>query len=133
MTTNICSSVAEIDLDPIHELLVNGSNGPRWTPVKASYAIALYRTFLHLCVKYPGERLVPTPDIDTVWHSHILDTRKYQKDCQKLFGKYLHHSPYGSEDGEEPLQNNFYRTLELVAKEFPELVPKRFLGGSDES
>ena len=34
---------------------------------------------------------VPTIDIDLFWHQHILDTRAYAKDCQKVFGQFLHH------------------------------------------
>jgi hypothetical protein len=30
---------------------------------------------------------------DMVWHSHILHTRQYAEDCEKLFGRFLHHTP----------------------------------------
>jgi len=37
-----------------------------------------------------------------MWHAHILDTEKYAKDSQAIFGRFLHHWPYsglmGSED-----------------------------------
>ncbi len=34
------------------------------------------------CVWYPGEPVVPSTGIDQAWHAHILDTRKYARDCQ---------------------------------------------------
>jgi hypothetical protein len=42
---------------------------------------------------YPDTMLVGSPEIDDIWHQHVLDTRKYHADCQHLFGFYLHHVP----------------------------------------
>jgi hypothetical protein len=36
---------------------------------------------------------VPDEAIDAVWHAHILDTQAYIRDCERLFGRYLHHVP----------------------------------------
>ncbi|MBF4254538.1 hypothetical protein EA007_27345, partial [Vibrio anguillarum] len=36
-----------------------------------------------------------------IWHMHILDTRAYMRDCDTLFGEYLHHYPYFGMLGEE--------------------------------
>ncbi len=55
----------------------------------------LYRKYLALRMVYPEKALRPTPLIDEFWHAHILDTKDYTADCQKLFGKYIHHDPYG--------------------------------------
>lgn len=54
-----------------------------------------YRIYLALNIVYPDRKLGPTPLIDDFWHAHILDTEAYAADCQKLFGRYLHHYPYG--------------------------------------
>jgi hypothetical protein len=43
---------------------------------------------------YPHHKIVPTWEIDQVWHHHILDTHKYAQDCQWLFGYFVHHYPY---------------------------------------
>ena len=53
-----------------------------------------YRRFLILCQKYPDAKLSPTRNMDKIWHEHILDTKNYFKDCESIFGKYLHHRPY---------------------------------------
>ncbi len=40
----------------------------------------------------------PTPegrdDLDQFWHQHILDTPKYAADCNRLFGRMIHHNPH---------------------------------------
>jgi hypothetical protein len=43
-----------------------------------------------------GCRLSPPPLIDEVWHLHILDTQRYQPDCEHLFGQMIHHDPNGA-------------------------------------
>lgn len=52
-----------------------------------------YRKFLTLLYLYPNEELVPSPEADIFWHQHILSTRKYQDDCLRVFGSFLHHTP----------------------------------------
>ena len=53
-----------------------------------------YRMFLALRMMYPESRLTPSLTIDEFWHAHILDTRAYFADCDRLFGQYVHHFPY---------------------------------------
>src|SRR5438876_887189 len=64
-----------------------------WTQKEAEEVVALYKNFLLLKKKYQYE-LPPSEEIDEVWHNHILDTLKYEKDCKFIFGEYLHHYPY---------------------------------------
>jgi len=97
-----------------------------WTSLSARLAIAQYRRFLWLLRKQcdePDSHLVPSPEIDEMWHHHILDTRSYQRDCQGIFGSFQHHFPYfgtrGPED-EMALQREFVKTRELYAAEFGE-------------
>ena len=52
-----------------------------------------YRQFLALKLMYPGDTLVPPKLVDHFWHYHLVDTQKYNEDCQKLFGKPLPHTP----------------------------------------
>ena len=86
-------------------------------------AIHQYRKFLTLNVRYPGMNLVPTEDIDQIWHTHILDTENYASDCKKLFGKFLHHHPYfGEHSGEtqDERGGGVNKTSDLWGKEFGE-------------
>lgn len=108
-----------IDLGPIAYKLVTSG----WTRQQAKMAIAKYIAFLLLVYLYPNNRLVPTKEIDAVWHNHILDTSKYSKDCQLLFGQFLHHFPYFGARGETDKQNlekAFARTKTLFQEQFGE-------------
>lgn len=69
-----------------------------WTIEQAVSAILNYLLFLYLTHLYPHVLLVPTAEIDAVWHCHILHTQKYQEDCQFLFGYYLDHQPENESD-----------------------------------
>ncbi|MCX7069356.1 MAG: hypothetical protein NTW85_16940 [Methylococcales bacterium] len=62
--------------------------------------------------------------IKTVRTIDILDTQKYQEDCELLFGYFLHHFPYfgmrGKED-EENLKMAWTETRQLYKTRFGEL------------
>ncbi len=61
--------------------------------------------------------------MDTMWHYHILDTRAYVRDSERVFGGYFHHYPYfglrGDEDARR-LKATFETTKELYEREFGE-------------
>lgn len=80
-----------------------------------------YRRFLSLKRLYPSIALVPSKQVDTIWHAHILDTRAYRSDCEKVFGRFIDHYPYfgiyGEEDHKE-LKHAFAETVALYEKHF---------------
>ncbi len=82
----------------------------------------LYRKWLVLHKIYDQEiALAPNKQLDDYWHFHILDSRKYMEDCQKVFGSYLHHYPYfgiGDEDAAKDLESAFQLTRDLFIKHF---------------
>lgn len=65
-----------------------------WSPEYQNDVEDLYRRFLALNIVYRNRKICPTGPIDEFWHAHILDTRAYARDCDELFGEYLHHFPY---------------------------------------
>ena len=72
-----------------------------WTDARASMIEPQYKAFLFLS-GHGENMLVPSHDVDEMWHAHILDTRKYMADCDAFFGEYIHHYPYfGMRDEEE--------------------------------
>lgn len=87
----------------------------------------LYKKFLLLRKKYPIDvELVPSQEMDEIWHNHILDTKKYIEDCNSIFGFYLNHNPYDS-DNKESLSitlNGFEHTQELFFKEYGYYIPE---------
>lgn len=115
--------VDSIDLEPIKFTLVSREEGPGWTIEKTKLTETWYRKFLTLVKIYPDQTIVPTKDIDTFWHYHILDTKKYMDDCDKIFGNYFHHFPYFGSRGEEDkanLDKTFLVTQDLFEKHFGE-------------
>lgn len=116
-------SLRKLDLEPIAYKLMHSSQGKSWTRQETTQAIASYLNFLSLIYLYPNLPLVPTQEIDQVWHHHILDTSKYAQDCQMLFGRFIHHFPYFGLCGERDQQN-----WQAAAKQTQALFQQHFAG-----
>ncbi|CAK4624592.1 unnamed protein product [Aphanomyces euteiches] len=55
-------------------------------------SIVRYHKFMHLMkIKYPTDVLVPTADIDLVWHTHQTDTQAYYDFCTQDGGYLVKH------------------------------------------
>ena len=93
-----------------------------WSKKHAEQACQQYRRFLFLNKKYVDLRpLPPSEEVDEFWHHHILDTKKYIKDCQIIFGEYFNHYPYLVLDGKsnaDDLVHYFQKTQECYFKEY---------------
>lgn len=59
--------------------------------VALHYAIVRYHAFLDMISSSQHMLVVPTLDIDLVWHSHQLSGPRYQKDCRTNVGRYIDH------------------------------------------
>jgi hypothetical protein len=117
--------INELDLEPIKFLMMKNGSFNSWDQKMADHVAELYRSFLYLIWKYPNEDIHPTYEIDVFWHGHILDTEKYVRDCELIFGKYIHHYPYAGllgEESEKEAGDVIKRTIDLVSIEFPELI-----------
>lgn len=97
--------IQELDLEPIIVKAMDAEEGYGWTLNHALNIAEEYRKYLTLCLEFPNDAVVPARDIDDFWHLHILDTQKYQEDCQNIFGYFLHHFPYFGMRGEQDAQN----------------------------
>ena len=105
MYTDLDFRIQNLDLTRIIWKMGDPEEGKGFTPQRLAQAEMDYRRFLHLHLLYPGLEIVPTKLIDEVWHQHILDTRAYAKDCQELFGEFLHHYPYFGMHGADDQAN----------------------------
>jgi hypothetical protein len=87
----------ETDVDKIRFDLIKWkmNNSPEIGLTKNEIEIAIeeYKRFLTLKIRNPKTSLSPTSLMDKVWHMHILDTKRYAADCERMFGKFLHHDP----------------------------------------
>jgi len=107
-----------LDLSIVAADLMHSENGYRWTRRQAFLAIDRYKAFLFVSYLYPEVLLVPTQEIDRVWHCHILHTRKYRQDCEMLFGYFIDHEPESEscdESSSEDLDAVFAQTQALLA------------------
>lgn len=122
-SSGIDPNIAEIDLEMVKMKLRDADEGQGWSFEQCDSAEIEYKRFLHLNMKYRKAAIVPNKIMDTMWHYHILDTRAYHRDSEKVFGGYFHHFPYfgmrGEQDAQD-LENAFHATKEMYEKEFGE-------------
>lgn len=95
----LLAAIEAIDLSMPLMKSLDPKEGDGWSKERAEKAFSDYRKFLYLAAT--GHASVPTGDIDTAWHRHILDTRAYAADCFRVFGFFLHHFPYFGMRGED--------------------------------
>jgi hypothetical protein len=99
--------------------------GIGWSREKLEYVECQYKRWLFLRRKHEGFTLPPSGDIDEFWHHHILDTRAYFRDCQIIFGYYLHHFPYlgiRNKDDWAELERAWANTERFYLDEFGEEI-----------
>lgn len=93
-----------------------------WEKDKVFATEAIYRKWLVLHKVYNQDiALAPNKQLDAYWHFHILDTQKYMKDCEHIFGGYLHHYPYfgiGDAETKKDLDVAFQLSRNLFIKHF---------------
>ncbi|MGD1865537.1 MAG: glycine-rich domain-containing protein [Phormidesmis sp.] len=115
------AKLSSVDFGPIAYKLMHPDEGEPWDLARVTQAVEQYRRFLFLSKHYPGHRVVPSREVDEVWHTHILDTAKYREDCDILFGKFMDHWPYfGLKDEAERAELNdaFSETQQLMEEHF---------------
>jgi hypothetical protein len=118
------------DLSYVIEQLSHKPEYSGWTPERFAIAEKEYRRFLVLCKMYPDQPIIPGRDVDSIWHRHILNTKRYMMDSQNYFGYYLHHSPHSRiEAGSTRANDNWLNTLYLYEKVFCEKPADGWLSG----
>lgn len=120
-TRQMIEAIEALDLGPIKFKLMDPEEGEGWSREFVEHMETQYKRYLRLVAKYPRETIAPDKDVDRFWHAHILDTRKYSDDCERVFGFFLHHFPYfglrGADDAAR-LAKAGERTRELYEAEF---------------
>jgi len=97
--------VSSIDLSMVKLKLMDADEGLGWSAGQADRAEVRYRRYLQMVQLHPDRSIVPAKDIDQFWHQHILDTRGYAADCQRVFGEFVHHFPYFGMRGDADAKN----------------------------
>ena len=88
--------ISNIDLQIIENDLTRTLG---WSHSKCEDIISEYKKFLYLCITNTDKTksLIPSKDVDEVWHAHILRTEKYVSDCHIVGKQYIHHFPTPSD------------------------------------
>ncbi len=122
------SVMGEMDLEPIMVKALDPEEGHGWS-LEFTQAVALeYRKYLVLCLENPDFPVVPSNFVDDFWHLHILDTMKYQEDCDEFLGGFLHHFPYFGMRGVEDAENltlAWFQTRAIYKVRFGD-IPERY-------
>jgi len=80
-------------------------------------AIQRYDRFLKLFKMYPGKTLVPTLDIDIVWHTHQCSPAQYVEATRTLAGRFIDHN---DRLGRDTLDDGMENTANLYRVRFAE-------------
>ena len=139
-TRTLPESIADLDLGDLGRKLLEDDafeaerrNGELlWDEERVARALNEYRQFLALMLWNPQTYLVPSQDIDDVWHTHVLNTARYLSDCQAIFGAFQHHAPESgdSEEVQDASTQHREETLHLFEEAFGE-VPQSYNINSD--
>lgn len=121
--------IDKIDLEPhiFKYIVTNGWVRQYGVELSKEFGLAVarqYRRWLKLASL--GYSLPPiSHEMDELWHTHILDTKKYAKDCEYVFGKFIHHFPYSGMLGEED-EKRHITNKKRAEKLYEELIKYEF-------
>ena len=107
--------IDQLDLFALH--FAPQVQGLDWTKAEQQY-----RRFLNLKKCYPNQLLMPAGAAWQLWQAHVLDTRRYRSDCERLFGRFIDHFPYrGCGSTADRRERHFAEQLYqgLYARHFP--------------
>ncbi len=57
-----------------------------------------YKMMLTLMKHHPNTFIVPTYDIDAIWHTHLAFPCQYLSDCRRIAGRAIHHDDDAGQD-----------------------------------
>jgi hypothetical protein len=87
------SVIQKLKLDDIAKAVAKTE---KWTRTQRDDAVRGYRAYLWLRLQHDQGRglfLAIDKNSDKIWHAHIVSTVQYQRDCDRIFGRYLDHTP----------------------------------------
>ncbi len=103
-----------------NRLIRHCMNEYEWTEDRASQATGRYEKLFKLFGK--GVSIVPTKEIDAVWHLHMLDPISYYESCMSYHNKLIEHSPAldSSEEEKNNLNSLFLETSKIWKETYGE-------------
>lgn len=97
-----------------------------WDARETEAATREYRRHLLLRYLHPGLRIAAMNKRgDLLWHEHIIDTDKYRRDCERIFGAILDHEPFYEPPAVPPEEDpHIQEARKLYGHEFDEAPPE---------
>ena len=119
----VMSAIQALDLESVKLRVMDPRLGEGWTHEYADSIAIAYKQYLTMLVKYQdhAEDILLSKHVDEFWHTHILQTMKYEDDCKQVFGQFLHHSPHVGEVSQADLAKRdrlAETTRQLYEREF---------------
>ncbi len=88
------TGIRSIDTLKLDDIMRDLRRQRKWSAATAAKAELWYRRFLAISYKSkPRPAFGISKLADHVWHAHIVSTARYRRDCQRIFGAYLDHTP----------------------------------------
>jgi hypothetical protein len=94
LTRTQAAALRRINGIDLADILERASKREGWTSGQERLAEKWYRGYLwlsHLHGRRPVFAIVA--EADELWHAHIVYTKRYRRDCQRVFGDFLDHNP----------------------------------------
>ena len=119
----VIAAIQALDLESVKLRVMDAELGEGWTREHADRIELAYKNYLIMLTKYQehAEDILLSQDVDEFWHTHILQTRKYTEDCERVFGAFLHHEPHVGARTAADLEKRSVlaeKTRELYQREF---------------
>ncbi len=108
---HLLTTIQSIDMDFLTKQIQKKLD---WSDQRIKNALIRYRQYLYITA-VQEKPIIPTKDVDDVWHQHILNTKLYSRHCDMIYGKMLHHQPF---DSEESKKESDALKLPDIAKEY---------------
>ena len=112
--------------NPTHAIAISKklSQENHWDPDYTKRVMDEYKKFVFLAMT-AGHLVVPSDEIDQVWHIHMLYSQEYWKNfCPQILGREFHHGPSTGGKQEDTKHNNWYKKTKETYKEvFGQTVP----------
>jgi hypothetical protein len=84
----------EIEKLKLDDIVRDVAKTEHWTPKDKREALRAYRAYLSMRLKRGRRKFLAIDEkADKIWHVHIVNTVRYKKDCNRIFGRYLDHTP----------------------------------------
>jgi hypothetical protein len=105
-----------------------------WSRSYCHSVIAEYKAFIYLTV-IANHPVTPPPDIDDVWHLHMIYSRNYWDEfCANVVGEMVYHAPStGGSLEQEKFGEWCGNTKSLYVREFSTPPPKKIWADSAEN